>query len=186
MVSCVNHRDREAVAKCRRCGRPFCAADLEPVGKYWYDFDCLKEIAREARAVKYGKVTASLAVGALLAVALGTFLLYDNMQLLASIGEAVRSGTTQSLLTQAFLQSLLPVILGAVAYYALAIGMMANRRWAFPLGLLLNTLPVLYEAYFFMSEGRIPEGRLASFVIFTGGPLAIVFSIVVNRHELTV
>jgi len=181
MVSCVNHPDREAVVKCRRCGRNFCSACVEKVGNYWYCFDCLKEIAREAKAVKHGRLTITLAVGALLSVLLGFVLLWTNQSVFMTLAMWMQSGSVQNEVAEGLLRVALPAAIGAFCYILLAVGMLANKAWAFPFGLLLNAFLLIWKAYEIM-HGEI--GSTHEIILLVGGPTAIILSLMMNRRLL--
>jgi len=181
MARCVNHPDREAEFKCRRCGRNFCSACGEKVGEYWYCYECLKEIAREAKAVKHGRLTITLAIGAFLSVVLGFMLLWINKDVFVAFAAWVQSGGAQTTAIEDALRAIIPIVLGAFFYILLAVGILANKKWSFQLGLLLNAILLVWKAYEIM-QGKGEDAH--QIVILVGGPIAIIVSLMMNRRLL--
>ncbi len=186
MVRCVNHPDREAVAKCRRCGRNFCEADLEEVGNYHYCFECLKEISRESRGAQHGQTTAMLILGVLICVGLGTFLFLGQLNNYIALINAARIGGIDALkaaLTTAMILTILPMTALVLLYYALAVGLMEARGWSLAFALLLNCAVVAWKLYGFFVGQREP---LLGFAVMIAVPILVVIIIVWNRHHLSV
>lgn len=184
MASCANHPDREAVAKCKRCGRSFCSVCLEEVGEFYYCFDCLKTVSREARAVFRGVLTVSIALGALICLAVGTVIFLEQLDDYLALVKAAQTGGdvgVKAFLTPQKASFLLPITLAVALYYALAIGLFLSKRWSFILALLLN-LAVIGWALYRFSTGQIEP--LWGFATIVAGPILVVTVALLNRHNL--
>jgi len=66
MARCRIHKNKEAVARCVICGKPFCSLCLEKVGEKHMCFKCLKKVAKReekrTRAVPYKALNLSLLI----------------------------------------------------------------------------------------------------------------------------
>jgi len=47
MAKCSIHKEKDAIARCSICGKPFCEICLEKVGEKYMCFDCLEKIAKK-------------------------------------------------------------------------------------------------------------------------------------------
>lgn len=67
-VECVNHPGKEALYKCTRCKKNYCAVCIELIDDRPYCFDCLKEIVRKSMSESRKGLTLNLMVAAMIAV----------------------------------------------------------------------------------------------------------------------
>ncbi|MDD5317582.1 MAG: B-box zinc finger protein [Candidatus ainarchaeum sp.] len=154
MAPCKEHPDREAKSICMKCGEPCCEKCVENSPGRAYCQSCMKSIAARTRNYRRGSVTLPIALGALLSAAIGLATLFAAVN--AANVPQLGSGLGAISQLQAFAgsgdgQRFGFALASALLYLVLGLGIMANRRWAFYLGLLLNA--VMFYAAFNPSEG---------------------------------
>ena len=179
MPNCVNHPDREAVVKCRRCGKNYCGADVEKVGKFYYCFDCLNAIAVEARGVKHSKIPPPIAAGAIISVMVGMLFLLANSDGVIALAASIRIGLVSQALSSSIFTAVALAVFCALMYFVLAIGMLANSRWSVALGIVLNILVFFWKAYELVL-GTAPSGSYS--LLIAAGPLFLIAILFKERH----
>jgi len=151
---CANHPDREGFLRCKNCGKYFCDACAEGDEDHAYCFKCLKEIAIKSKRMKHGTMTLPVVIGALISVALGLLVIYNNAWLFVfptfvfspSISEILDFISTPGTV-------MIGLAFGAMfGYFILAIGMISERKWAVYFGIALNVAMFLYK-YCMVSQG---------------------------------
>jgi len=180
MASCYNHRDREAVVKCRRCGKGYCDACVDKLGETYYCFDCMKEMIQESREPeRTSKLNAALAAGAFIQLAIGIVLLWAGRATLSALIAAAQAGNAQAFLMAGGGASALAVpIAGALLCVGLAVGIFANKKLAYYLGLLFNIALLGYNAYG-LSNRTVAEPALS--IVLIAGPLIVLLALLLNR-----
>jgi len=185
MARCTAHPDREAVAKCRRCGRPFCEADLEEAGEFKYCFECLKDISHEARAFWKGKFTLHLVACAIISALVGLAFFFSRLAQYVGLADAIKGGSLDAIkafLTPAMLAVLGPTSFMVAIYYVLAVGLIESKRWAFGLALLLNIAVLAWRVLTFSAWGGEDLRVVAAMVV---GPILIILIAASERRSLS-
>lgn len=138
MAECANHPGRQAVLRCVKCKRWYCESCAEGSDTNAYCFSCLQDIAMKTKQVKYGSAANMIILGAALSAALGILLLYEDVGVIAfpSIQFSVKA--LQGFASTPGAQTAGLALGGMTIYFILAIGIIANRKWSYYLGLLAN------------------------------------------------
>ncbi|MCX6777377.1 MAG: B-box zinc finger protein [Candidatus Micrarchaeota archaeon] len=204
-MDCANHPERDALANCVNCGKPFCENCLERVGKNYICLDCLEEVLkRSLKERAYGRLTARLAVGG------GVFLTLAAITVISqlwSLGEVLSSMLADLAL---FLHNLLPQQVGdamvaslmpgtAVAgreklamamefakagLYAIeGYGLLMNRGWAYWLGVVL-CISIMTFRFNDLVSGAFSNAPLAVVIMSILAPLALLGILLTSKRDL--
>jgi hypothetical protein len=167
MLPCANHPDRGAVYKCIRCGKCYCESCAEGYRGQAVCYECLKKIGKTAKDVKYGRLTASIVFGALLAIAIGMLVLFQFVGSLnlPYLDEDTFVDVIKDFVATPGAQAAAAVIAVSFLYFVLAAALIANKKWAYYAGLVLNAA-VIYATLFYgpFRVSRFFELQLACLV----------------------
>ncbi len=181
-MKCTIHPERDAVARCVKCEKPYCRQDLERIGRNYVCFNCLKGIAkstlskRSYRPLTMGLISAAglfvvlgiVAIGSKYSFLIGafmSFLAFNFAQFMKANGDkAVSVGMN---------------IGKAVVYFIEAYLVSMNKTMGLVIGVIICVILLAYGIGNFAQLSQI--GIVIDVVI----PVLILFLLVINRKELT-
>ncbi|VVC72174.1 Uncharacterised protein [uncultured archaeon] len=141
MATCAEHPDREASFKCLKCTEYFCDECVSNSPGRAYCNNCSKAINRRAANYHHASITPFILFGSILSVAVGLYLLFENadaFQFPLEIMDPKFMEKIAAFFATDGAQRMAFAIAAMPVYFALGVGIMANRRWALYAGLLLN------------------------------------------------
>src|SRR3989338_4062906 len=98
-MKCSTHRNKDAIATCVNCGKPYCTVCLERIGRGYVCFSCLKNVARETlKKGSYKPLTLPIIVAAAIFLAMAIAAVALNVQVIIGAVAALAASKPDNLL----------------------------------------------------------------------------------------
>jgi len=184
---CTTHRNRDSTGVCVNCGKPYCAACLERIGRGYVCFTCLKGVARDTlKKQSYRPLTLGIIVAAGLFLAMAAAAIVSIGGTLISAIGALGANQVGGGLTAFFQKNpaaLRDIAIGigkALVFFYEAYLLSMNRSFSFWLGLVVAAV-VLYFGITAPYTALSNVGLLFELMI----PFVAFALIIVSYRELT-